>query len=298
MKVHKLFIYLLIPASFLMITACGGGGGGDSAGSGELAIDITDAKPLLPEGAEEATNLWITFKEVLAHRSGGGGWESLPMPQTPYTIDLLQFWGGNTTELVPPVMLVSGKYTQIRLVINEVDGAFIRFDNDDQKKYPVVIPPEHLKTDKNFDFDVENGGAADIVIDFDLSQSLVVTDPHGTPSYKLKPVLHIVSASEAATIKGIIADTSFAGNDAIITVLDTNDEVYTKLSVERDEPDNVEFNIFWIVPNKNYRVEIDFNPDLEDGPEFWENVSANNLGPGKVWYLNDKYPPNDEGAPI
>jgi hypothetical protein len=34
-KLHKPFIYLLIAASFLMITACGGGGG-DSPGSGEL----------------------------------------------------------------------------------------------------------------------------------------------------------------------------------------------------------------------------------------------------------------------
>ena len=106
-----------------MITACGGGGGGGSTGSGELSIDITDAKPLLPEGA---TNLWVTFTEVLAHRSGGGGWESLPMPQTPYTIDLLQFHDGETTEFVPPVILVSGKYTQIRLVLAE-DGEKIKY---------------------------------------------------------------------------------------------------------------------------------------------------------------------------
>ena len=162
MKVHKLFIYLLIAASFLMITACGGGGGG-SAGSGELAIDITDAKPLLPEGV---TNFWVTFTEVLAHRSGGGGWESLPMPQTPYTIDLLQFHDGETTELVPPVMLVSGKYTQIRLVVSEAKIRIV--DNNDTSEPLVEIPSENLKTDKNFDFDVETGGAADILIDFDF----------------------------------------------------------------------------------------------------------------------------------
>jgi Domain of unknown function (DUF4382) len=293
MKVHKLSIYLLIAASFLMITACGGGGGGGSAGSGELAIDITDAKPLLPDGV---TNFLVTITEVLVHGSGGG-WESLPLPETPHTIDLLQFSDGITTELVSPVMLTARKYTQIRLVLAE-DGAKIKF-KDDPTEYPVVIPPEHLKTDKNFDFDVENGGAVDLLIDFDLSQSLVVTDDgSGTLSYKLKPVLHIVDFFEAATITGIIADTSFAGIDASITVLDINDEVYTKLSVERDEPNNVEFNIFWLVPNKNYRVEIVFDPDLENGPEFKEDVSANNLGPGKVWYLNDENPPNDEGAPI
>ena len=273
MKVHKLFIYLLVAASFLLITACGGGGGGgDSTGSGELAIDITDAKPVLPEGA---TNLWVTFTEVLAHRSGGGGWESLPMPQDSYTIDLMQFWGDNTTELVPPVMLVSGKYTQIRLVIAEVDGAFIRFDNDDNKKYPVVIPPEHLKTNKNFDFVVENGGAVDILIDFDLSQSIVVTDDgSGTLSYKLKPVLHIVDASVAATISGDIVE----GSDAIVTVSvfnpdpDVQDyEEYTKVEViSESETEATGFVIFWLVPNKgliplqDYKVEIDVDETIYD----------------------------------
>jgi len=253
---------------------------------------------LLPEGV---TNLWVTFTEVLAHRSGGGGWESLPMPRTPYTLDLLQFWGGNTTELVPPVMLVSGKYTQIRLVIAEVDGAFIRFDNDNQKKYPVVIPSENLKTDKNFDFDVETGRAASILIDFDLSQSLVVTyDGLGTPSYKLKPVLHIVSASEAATINGEIPNESFVDDkNAIVTVFynnidpesppgEDNYEEYTKVVVLNpnsspsppssptpSQPSSptpsqpsTTFTIYWIVPNSgyepprgDYRVEIDLNDE-------------------------------------
>jgi len=270
MKLHRLLIYLLIASSFLMITACGGGG---SAGSGELAIDITDAKPLLPEGA---TNLWVTFTEVLAHRSGGGGWESLPMPQTPYTVDLLQFYDGDTTELVPPVILVSGKYTQIRLVVSKAE---IRFDNDDNEKYPVVIPPEHLKTDKNFDFDVENGGAVDILIDFDLSQSLVVTDDgSGTPSYKLKPVLHIVDFFEAATIYGEIRSESFVvGKNAKVTVFYYSDpgilggvyEEYTVLEVV-SESDSVPtgFRIFWLVPNEgfvpprgDYKVEIDYESD-------------------------------------
>jgi hypothetical protein len=71
----------------------------------------------------------------------------------------------------------------------------------------VTIPSENLKTDKNFSFDVQGGGAADITIDFDLSQSIVVTDDgSGTLSYKLKPVLHIVDTVEAATITGRIAN--------------------------------------------------------------------------------------------
>ena len=287
MKVQKIFISLLIASSILTLTSCGGGGGG-SAGTGDLAIEITDAKPLLPEGV---TNLWVEIEEVLVH--GQGGWESLPLPQTPspYTIDLMQFHGDDiddTTELVPPVMLTSGKYTQIRLVLAE-DGAWIRFHDDDEQKYPVFIPSENLKTDKNIDFDVPSGGSVDLMIDFDLSQSLVVTDDgSGTLSYKLKPVLHIVDTFEAATISGIIDYTSFSTNTANITVL-ANGEVYTEVTVDKDETSDVGFTIFWLVPNKDYRVEIDFDyvqGSETNSPDWCENVNGTDLQPGADFLLN------------
>jgi len=259
----KIFIFVF---SFLMIIACGGGGGGDSTGSGELAIDITDAKPMLPEGV---TNFWVTFTDVLVHKPGGG-WISLPLtgdlPSN--TIDLLQFQSGDTTELVPPVLLESGKYTQIRLVI---ESAGIRFDSDlpTDLPTPVEIPSEHLKTDKNFIVEVDQS-AADIVIDFDLSQSLVVTGPSETPSYKLKPVLHIVSASEAATISGAIDNASFIeGHNATVTVFVSNPEIpgvyeeYTKVEVPKSSTDDptTGFRIYWLVPDKTYKVEIDYESD-------------------------------------
>ena len=262
MRFHKLFVCFLIVTSFLMITACGGGGGGDSIGYGDLAISLVDAKPLLPDGV---TNFTVTITEVLAH--GKGGWESLEMPYTPYTIDLLQFRGYNTTELVPPVSLLSGKYTQIRLVLDEY-GANISFDNGNTST-PVVIPSENLKTDKDIIFNVPNGGSVDLVIDFDLSQSLVVTDDGtGILSYICKPVLHIVDYFEAASMTGIIADdsfTNFSTDTANITVL-ANGEIYTEVIVDRN-PNPAEFSIFWLVPNKDYTIEIDMNPDDELLPE-------------------------------
>jgi hypothetical protein len=261
-----------------MITACGGGGG-DSTGSGEVSMSITDAKPLLPDGV---TNLWVTFTEVLVHKSGGG-WISLPLtgdlPSN--TIDLLQFYDGKTTELVPPVLLEYGKYTQIRLVI---ESATIRFDNDSPgaPPTPVEIPSEHLKTDKNFIFDPQDPAAADIVIDFDLSKSLVVTDDgSGTLSYKLKPVLHIVEALEAATITGTITDEFFGSSNAATITVFSNGEVYTKLTVEKSGVD-VGFSIFWLVPDKSYRVEID-----GDGSTDWcDVVSAEELQSGFDFLLN------------
>ena len=191
-----------------------------------------------------------------------------------------QFRGYETTELVPPVSLVSGKYTQIRLVL-DVDGANISFDNGDTST-PVVIPSENLKTDKDIIFNVPNGGSVDLVIDFDLSQSLVVTDDGtGILSYICKPVLHIVDYFEAATITGIIADDSFADfstDTANITVF-ANDEIYTEVIVDRNQ--DPAFTIFWLVPNKDYTVEIDMNPDDELLPETI-HISGADLGSGIV----------------
>jgi hypothetical protein len=287
----------------LILSACDGGGGGgeldvssptssEGASFGTLSMNITDAKPVLPEGT---VNVWITFEEVLAHASGAG-WISLPLAQTPYTIELTQFYSGNTTELVPPVSLESGKYTQMRIVVS---SAMITIDDGvNVNDYTVTIPSESLKTDKNFPFEVVGGGAVHLTVDFDLSQSIVVTGQQ-PPSYELKPVLHIVDTAEAATIRGSISATTFDANSssgAIITVIwdkdgDTvlsgEDEEYTKVQVQKaaSPAEFTEFNVFWLVPNQGYMVEIDM--DADSAPEFDEFVGPGDLERGSVYDLND-----------
>ena len=138
-------------------------------------MNVTDARPVLPTGA---TKVLVTFDEVSVHKSGGG-WATLAMPQTPFTIDLLQFADENKTQLVPPVQLTSGKYTQIRLGVTSATITINGVDN------PLEIPSGNLKTVQEFDFTVTGGGGVDLTLDFDLSQSVVVT---GSGTYQLKPV--------------------------------------------------------------------------------------------------------------
>jgi hypothetical protein len=210
--------------------------------------------------------------------------------QTPYTIDLLQFHDGNTTELVPPTKLDAGKYTQVRIVVS---SAMIRFDDGNSTRdEPVDVPSGNLKTDKNFIFDVTEPSAVDIVVHFDLSKSLVVTEPAPNPSYKLKPVLHLFEdPSEAATIEGSIVNSSFGASEkATITVFaESNQEVFTIVEVsESDTDDPTEFSIFWLVPNQSYTVEIDLNQDdIINCNEFVEDVD---LPEGAVFELNDGDP--------
>jgi hypothetical protein len=254
---------LAMMALLSLFLGCGGGGGGDSSGgaasTGTLSMSMTDAKPMLPSGV---TNCFVTIDEVMVH-SSGGGWESLPMVQTPYTIDLLQFTDGATTELVPPVALGAEKYTQIRL---SVIRARLKFESSNDE-VEITIPSENLKTDKNFDFDLSQGTAVDITIDFDLSKSIVVEGPAGNPSYKLKPVLHIVETVGAATIEGTIDDAVFEESYAVITVFDSTGQEYTKVRVDKDDAaadGKTAYSIFWLVPNQAYTVKLNRNPVADD----------------------------------
>ena len=81
------------------------------------------------------------------------------------------------------------------------------------------------------------GAAVDITIDFDLSNSIVVTGPAANPSYKIKPVLHIVETAGSATIEGTIDNLLFPESYVVITVYDSTDQQqeYTKLQVFKDE---------------------------------------------------------------
>jgi hypothetical protein len=260
MKWFKLFCSFSICAVMLAILSCsdGGGSSGTTAGSGIVSMSITDAKPMLPDNI---TAFKVKFDEVLVHKSGGG-WISLPMAESPHVIDLLQFIDGDTTEFVPPVRLEYGKYTQMRIVISE---AWITVsEGNNEIEYVVTIPSENLKTDKNFVFDVEDPTGVDIIVDFDLSMSLKVDNNTSPSTYSCKPVLHLAETRKAATIVGHINDVDFGDDDyAIVTVFvrdsDTSSyEEYTKIMVTNTASVSSEkFTIFWLVPNKEYLVEID-----------------------------------------
>jgi hypothetical protein len=275
----------------IMTFGCGGGSGGSSGGgggSGIASMSITDAKPMLPDNV---TNCFVTIDEVLVHKSGGS-WQTLPLKQTPFTIDMLQFTDGFTTEFVPPVALESGHYTQIRL---SVTNAALRFDNGGTTEdVTVTIPSGNLKTDENFDFNVTDGTAVDITVDFDLSKSIVVEGPSGSPSYKLKPVLHLVHTTEAATIDGSITNASIPnGNSYVIisvTALSNNQE-YTRIRVDKNTTSGAtktDYSIYWLVPNQDYRVYIDYDPETEIPQAFDTDkpVSAAEVGPGEAAVVN------------
>ena len=291
MKPVKYLALFSIVSISLVISACGGGGGsgGSSTGTGTVAMSVTDAKPLLPENV---SNVFVTFSEVWVHKPGEG-WIELDLVEEEYTIDLLQFRDGNTTDLVTPTELSAGKYTQVRMVVSK---AWMTFENGGTTEdVTLEIPSGKLKTDKNFNVNVEDGAYMDIVIHFDLSMSVNVSGPPSNRRYSLKPVLHLFEDPlEAATINGSIDNGSFgASNTATIVVIaDNNGEEFTRLEVEKEKgTDTTDFSIYWLVPNESYTIQIDLNPDDEtiDCDEFVEEVDLPQ-GEGAVFDLNEGHP--------
>jgi len=294
MKALKLFTLCYFVSFSLFVVACGGGGGGgDSSDSGTVSMSVTDAKPLLPENV---TNFFVTFSEVWVHKSGEG-WKQLTLVESPYTIDLLQFCDGSSTDLVPPTMLDSGKYTQVRIVVS---NAYMRFENDNgtTEDRTVEIPSENLKTDKNFTIDLGADSAMDIVIHFDLSMSVVVSGPASNPTYKLKPVLHLFEDPlQAATIQGSISNSSFGTSNTatVVVIAQSNQEEFTRVEVPMvDGVDPTPFSIYWLVPNESYTVRIDLNQDGETiDIDCEESVDYLDLEEGEVFELNEGMPINE-----
>ncbi len=265
----------------VFLSACGGGGG---SSSGSLTMSIADAKPVLPPGVVQVI---VTIDEVSVHQSGGD-WVSLPLAQTPFTVDLLQFADGKTTQLVPETALTTGMYTQVRLGVQSATVV-----TDTGSHIPVEIPSGNLKTDKNFEFNVAGGGAVVLTIDFDLSQSLVAT---GSGKYMLKPVLHLVTTAEAAKITGSIAAATFgAENEATIIVTQDSDnsggitpadEEYTRLVVTKGPSGPTSFSIFWLVPEQSYIVQVQIGGSIV----YTQAIAGSSLPAAAVFPLNSGNP--------
>jgi len=154
--------------------------------TGTLLIGVKDAKHRLP-GGNDIIGLNITITKVEVHmatenETDESGW--LTIYEGSKTLDLIKY--NETTAIISRNDLDAGKYTQIRLYINDsnikITNIFQQFYN---KVYPVIIKNEDKPFKVVHPFSIEAGKTLTLTLDFDVDNS-VTKDSEG---YKLKPVL-------------------------------------------------------------------------------------------------------------
>jgi len=289
MKMKAIYVLFLI-MSLALLAGCGSGGGSGSVSTstGTVSMDIADAKPFI--AGAQPDELWVVFDDVQVHTSGGG-WVSLTLPETPFEINLLAFSDGLKTELATPTQIPAGHVTQIRF---EIRRAYMVIYKDSPESDEVVeidldVPSGTLRTDKQIDWALGDGGEMSLTVHFDLSRSIV----QAGQEYKLKPVLHLFNNNpeEAATICGNIAPASFVSDppEVVVSVIWSGseaDEPYTVVTVNREsETVPTEFCIYWLVPldtDETYTVRIDNGVHAP----YEKVVAYPELGSGKSFELN------------
>ncbi len=195
------------------LAACGGGGGGGGADSGTLRLALTDA----PSCGYDAVN--VTIERVRVHQSSSasdtdGGWSEVVLNPA-RRVNLLNLTNGVLDEL-GQTPLPTGKYTQLRLVLADNNGANPLANS----VVPTGSTEVALKTPSGqqsgvkvkIDIDIAANQLADFVLDFDACKSVVVAG--GSGKYLLKPQLTVIPRYVSG-VAGFVDATLVTGNTSV-----------------------------------------------------------------------------------
>lgn len=174
------------------IAACGGGGGTSTADNGTLRLALTDA----PACGYDAVN--VTIQKVRVHQNSSasdndGGWSEIVLNPA-RRVNLLDLQNGVLEEL-GQTPLPTGKYTQMRLVLADNNGAGALANSvvltSDKSEVALKTPSGQQSGVKtNINVDIGTNQMADFVLDFDACKSVVAAGNSG--QYLLKPVVTVI----------------------------------------------------------------------------------------------------------
>ena len=214
-------------------------------GFGAIEVRVTDALPDI-----EIQEVWIHFSEVSVHKAadepeGDGGWIDIPIENGSFELVGLGKEGLEAL-LAEDDYVPSGKYTQIRVIIDEGEGKGVQVTYEDEndlvhENVPATLPSGVLKF--IHPFNVVDSTTTIITLDFIVEESVVFTGATSEvynedteqyePKIVVKPVvkLSIEQESLVGTIDGTVtdSDTTDPISGATVVVEDT------ELSDETDE---------------------------------------------------------------
>jgi len=202
---------LLLTITIFLVSGC------DSANepqdSGSLLVKVTDA-PFPADFVESAT---VTVDSIeIRQKSGNEDNPYIVISNIPMDFDLLELRNGITASL-PEIDIPVGSYDLVRLYVENANivlknglGEFnLKVPSGDQTGIKIFIKPE---------IQIQGGLTAELLLDFDLSESFVVQgNPDKINGFHFKPTLRAVNNSLAGSIYGTVTD----GNEPLVGVMIT-----------------------------------------------------------------------------
>jgi hypothetical protein len=184
--------------ALLLLAGCGG----ESGGTGQVAVQLTDA-PI--ENVQSAT-VWVSSVYLIGGSDSTGA--RFTVLSTPQQYDLLTLTNGATAALGVATIPI-GNYTQLRFV---VDSARITLKAgktfSDGSSSKTLQTPSAQRTGIKVDFSGPVNivpGQTILVVDFDMARNFVFTGPSASPTGVLfTPVLHATVRDIAGSIAGTV----------------------------------------------------------------------------------------------
>ncbi|RWU12101.1 DUF4382 domain-containing protein [Pseudidiomarina gelatinasegens] len=131
-------------------------------------------------------------------------------------INLFEFTGSESEDLLAGVEVPAGNYGQLRLEMAE--GSYVLVGDT---RIPLSVPSNELKFDS---FTLDAGSNVAYTIEFDLRQALV--NPVGQEGYFLKPRgVRLVDNMEVGHIEGTLAEALLIDNQCTVAPTDTSESV-------------------------------------------------------------------------
>ncbi|MCB1323379.1 MAG: DUF4382 domain-containing protein, partial [Leptospiraceae bacterium] len=162
----------------------------NNPGTGTLTIYLTDA----PSAEFDSVN--IVFSEVSAHIDS----QWVTVQGDTVKANLLDLTNGNTI-VFGSADVPAGHYTQIRI---KIDDAYVVVNGVAE---PLDVPSgaqTGLKLGSQFT--VDEGSTYELVVDFDVNRSIVITGPPNNPGYKLKPHLRVSTMALSGSVSGTVTN--------------------------------------------------------------------------------------------
>ena len=206
--------FILSIASLPVLISCKKNGAGD--GNARLKVYLTD-----DPGDYEAVYLDVKDVQInVTNDDPDNGWQSLQGVKAS-VYDLLKLVNDDDT-LLADANIPTGRLHQLRLVLGTENYVKVQGTTELIKLETPSAQQSGLKL--NIQQDMQDGILYTIVLDFDVSKSIVKT---GNNKYMLKPVIRTILNAVGGSIKGVVMPKTFQSAVFAVQGVDTVASTFT-----------------------------------------------------------------------